>query len=91
MFSNLKRNARSVYLFIEFSASAFFSMMFVVTSLYEATAHSMFAIGQVMGGPIVAAVGSAVASLVTSSLLLVPAMFFVSRANSMSSTEPDGD
>ena len=64
----------------------------------RATVHSMFgqvdAIGQVMGGPIVAvvaAVGSAVASLVTSSLLLVPAMFFVSRANSQSRDEADGD
>jgi hypothetical protein len=50
------------------------------------------AIGQVMGGPIVAviaAVGSAVASLVTSSLLLVPAMFFVNRANSHSRDEAD--
>jgi DHA3 family tetracycline resistance protein-like MFS transporter len=37
MFSNLKLNARSVYLLIEFNASMFFSMMFVVTSLYEAT------------------------------------------------------
>src|SRR5436190_600499 len=37
MFHNLKLSARFVYLFIEFSASAFFSMMFVVTSLYEAT------------------------------------------------------
>src|SRR5689334_16206591 len=37
MFSKLMLNARFVYLFIEFSASAFFSMMFVVTSLYEAT------------------------------------------------------
>lgn len=32
-----KLNARFVYLFIEFSASMFFSMLFVVTSLYEAT------------------------------------------------------
>jgi DHA3 family tetracycline resistance protein-like MFS transporter len=62
----------------------------------RATVHSMFgqvdAIGQVMGGPIVAviaAVGSAVASLVTSSLLLVPAMFFVNRANSHSRDEAD--
>jgi hypothetical protein len=50
------------------------------------------AIGQVMGGPIVAgvaAIGSAVASLVTSSLLLTPAMFFVSRANSQSTKEAD--
>ncbi len=53
----------------------------------RATVHSMFgqvdAIGQVMGGPIVAviaSVGSAVASLVTSSLLLIPALFFVNRA-----------
>lgn len=60
-------------------------------SKIRATVHSMFgqvdAIGQVVGGPIVAiaaAVGSAVASLVTSSLLLVPAMFFVNRANSHS-------
>ena len=64
----------------------------------RATVHSMFgqvdAIGQVMGGPIVAvvaAVGSAVASLVTSSLLLVPAMFFVSQANSQSRDEADGE
>ena len=64
----------------------------------RATVHSMFgqvdAIGQVMGGPIVAvvaAVGSAVASLVTSSLLLVPAMFFVSQANSQFRDEADGE
>src|SRR5215510_6344898 len=31
-----KLDATRVYLFIEFAASAFFSMMFVVTSLYEA-------------------------------------------------------
>ncbi|HJR80140.1 MAG TPA: MFS transporter, partial [Anaerolineales bacterium] len=37
MFPDLKLNARFVYLFIEFSASACFSMMFVTTSLYEAT------------------------------------------------------
>ena len=35
--SNLKVEATKVYLFIEFSASAFFSMMFVTMSLYEAT------------------------------------------------------
>lgn len=70
-------------------------------SQVRATVHSMFgqvdAIGQVMGGPIVAviaSVASAVASLVTSGLLLIPALFFVSRANSQSangaevSTEP---
>jgi DHA3 family tetracycline resistance protein-like MFS transporter len=62
----------------------------------RATVHSMFgqvdAIGQVMGGPIVAviaAVGSAVASLVTSSLLLAPALFFIQRANSQSAMEAD--
>jgi hypothetical protein len=48
------------------------------------------AIGQVMGGPIVAgiaAVGSAVTSLVTSGLLLTPALFFIDRANSQSKEE----
>jgi DHA3 family tetracycline resistance protein-like MFS transporter len=67
-------------------------------SQVRATVHSMFgqvdAIGQVMGGPIVAviaSVGSAVASLVTSSLLLIPALFFVSRANSQSMHEVDVD
>jgi len=52
------------------------------------------AIGQVMGGPIVAVIaslGSAVASLVTSSLLLVPALFFVSRANAHSENEAEAD
>jgi DHA3 family tetracycline resistance protein-like MFS transporter len=63
-------------------------------SQVRATVHSMFgqvdAIGQVMGGPVVAviaSVGSAVASLVTSGLLLTPALFFVSRANSQSANE----
>src|SRR5262245_58745011 len=37
MFRNSKVDATRVYLFIEFTASAFFSMMFVTTSLYEAT------------------------------------------------------
>ena len=62
----------------------------------RATVHSMFgqvdAIGQVMGGPIVAviaAVGSAIASLVTSGLLLTPALFFIQRANSQSRDETD--
>ncbi|HLO13555.1 MAG TPA: MFS transporter [Anaerolineales bacterium] len=57
-------------------------------SQVRATVHSMFgqvdAIGQTLGGPIVAviaSVGSAVASLVTSSLLLTPALFFLGRAN----------
>ena len=67
-------------------------------SKVRATVHSMFgqvdAIGQVVGGPIVAviaAIGSAVASLVTSSLLLSPALFFIRRANSQSRDEADGD
>lgn len=67
-------------------------------SKVRATVHSMFgqvdAIGQVMGGPIVAgiaAVSSAVASLVTSGLLLTPALFFIGRANSQSATEADGE
>ena len=65
-------------------------------SQVRATVHSMFgqvdAIGQVMGGPIVAviaSVGSAVASLVTSGLLLTPALFFIRRANSQSKEEAD--
>ncbi|HEY9526983.1 MAG TPA: MFS transporter [Anaerolineales bacterium] len=60
----------------------------------RATVHSMFgqvdAIGQVMGGPIVAgiaSVGSAIAALVTSGLLLTPALFFIDRANSQSKEE----
>ncbi|MCK7537753.1 MAG: hypothetical protein MZV63_45780 [Marinilabiliales bacterium] len=43
--------------------------------------------GRLLGGPIVAviaSVGSAVASLVTSGLLLTPALFFIRRANSQS-------
>jgi len=67
-------------------------------SKVRATIHSMFgqvdAIGQVLGGPIVAAiaaVSSAVTSLVTSGLLLTPAMFFVSRANSQSTDEADAE
>ena len=50
----------------------------------RATVHSMFgqvdAIGQVLGGPVVAgiaSIGSAVASLVTSGLLLTPALYIV--------------
>ena len=65
-------------------------------SKVRATVHSMFgqvdAIGQVLGGPLVAAIAaisSAVASLVTSGLLLTPALFFVSRANSKSENEAD--
>lgn len=66
-------------------------------SRVRATVHSMFgqvdAIGQMLGGPIVAlvaAVGSAVASLVTSSLLLTPALFFIQRANTQSASEAEG-
>jgi DHA3 family tetracycline resistance protein-like MFS transporter len=65
-------------------------------SQVRATVHSMFgqvdAIGQVLGGPLVAAiasVGSAIASLVTSGLLLTPALFFIGRANSQSRDEMD--
>jgi MFS transporter, DHA3 family, tetracycline resistance protein len=67
-------------------------------SQVRATVHSMFgqvdAIGQVMGGPVVAviaSVGSAVASLVTSGLLLTPALFFIGRANSHSADEADAE
>ena len=67
-------------------------------SQVRATVHSMFgqvdAIGQVIGGPIVAgiaSIGSAVASLVTSGLLLTPALFFIGRANSRSSDEAPAD
>jgi len=67
-------------------------------SQVRATVHSMFgqvdAIGQVFGGPVVAviaSVGSAVASLVTSGLLLTPALFFISRANSQSGNEAEAE
>jgi hypothetical protein len=60
----------------------------------RATVHSMFgqvdAIGQTLGGPVVAVIasaGSAVASLVTSGLMLLPALYFVSRANSQSAQD----
>jgi DHA3 family tetracycline resistance protein-like MFS transporter len=65
-------------------------------SQVRATVHSMFgqvdAIGQVLGGPMVAGIatmGSAVASLVTSGLLLTPALFFIGRANTESESEAD--
>jgi MFS transporter, DHA3 family, tetracycline resistance protein len=67
-------------------------------SKVRATVHSMFgqvdAVGQMLGGPIVAVIaafGSAVASLVTSSLLLTPALFFINRANSQPADETDGE
>jgi len=67
-------------------------------SQVRATVHSMFgqvdAIGQVLGGPIVAviaSVGSAVASLVTSGLFLTPALFFIGRANARSREEAEAE
>ena len=67
-------------------------------SKVRATVHSMFgqvdAVGQMLGGPVVAVIaafGSAVASLVTSSLLLTPALFFINRANSQSAKEADAE
>src|SRR4026208_1003190 len=50
MFRNLKLNPRSVYLFIEFSASAFFGMMFVTTSLYEATVAGLTPVQLILVG-----------------------------------------
>src|SRR5512145_2478003 len=50
MFSTLKLNARLVYLFIEFSASAFFSMMFVSMSLYEATVAGLTPVQLILVG-----------------------------------------
>ena len=50
MFSNLKLDAIKVYLFIEFSASAFFAMMFVTTSLYEATVAGLTPVQLVLVG-----------------------------------------
>lgn len=45
-----KLNATKVYLFIEFTASAFFAMMFVTTSLYEATTASLTPLQLVLVG-----------------------------------------
>ncbi|HKI55139.1 MAG TPA: MFS transporter, partial [Anaerolineales bacterium] len=50
MFPNLKLTARSVYIFIEFSASMFFAMMFVVTSLYEATVAGLTPVQLILVG-----------------------------------------
>lgn len=47
---NLKVDATKVYLFIEFSASAFFSMMFVTMSLYEATVAGLSPLQLVLVG-----------------------------------------
>jgi DHA3 family tetracycline resistance protein-like MFS transporter len=45
-----KLDATKVYLFIEFSASAFFSMMFVTASLYEATVAGLTPLQLVLVG-----------------------------------------
>ncbi len=65
-------------------------------SQVRATVHSLFgqvdAIGQVLGGPLVALIaslGSAVAALVTSGLFLSPALFFIGRANAQSRDEAE--
>lgn len=50
MFQNLKWEASKVYLFIEFSASVFFSMMFVTMSLYEATVAGLTPLQLVLVG-----------------------------------------
>ena len=50
MFSNLKLNARTVYIFIEFSASVFFAMMFTVTSLYEVTVAGLTPVQLILVG-----------------------------------------
>jgi DHA3 family tetracycline resistance protein-like MFS transporter len=63
-------------------------------SKVRATVHSMFgqvdAIGQIAGGPLVAgiaAIGSVVASITASGLLLLPAIPLIARANSQSKQE----
>ncbi|MCK7537752.1 MAG: hypothetical protein MZV63_45775 [Marinilabiliales bacterium] len=43
-------NARTVYVFIEFSASIFFAMMFTVTSLYEATVAGLTPVQLILVG-----------------------------------------
>ena len=50
MFSNIKPNALLVYLFIEFSGSMFFGMMFVTTSLYEATVAGLTPVQLILVG-----------------------------------------
>ena len=52
MFSNLKLNARTVYIFVEFSASVFFAMMFTVTSLYEATVAGLTPVQLILVGTV---------------------------------------
>ncbi len=53
--SKSRLNATAVYLFIEFAASASFSMMFVVTSLYEATVAGLSPLQLVLVGTTVEA------------------------------------
>lgn len=55
MFRSLKLDATKVYLFIEFTASAFFSMMFVTMSLYEATVAGLTPLQLVLVGTTVEA------------------------------------
>lgn len=50
MFHNSKLDATKVYLFIEFTASTFFAMMFVTISLYEATVAGLSAVQLVLVG-----------------------------------------
>jgi DHA3 family tetracycline resistance protein-like MFS transporter len=50
MFRDLKLDATRVYLFIEFAASALFSMIFVVGSLYEATVAGLTPLQLVLVG-----------------------------------------
>src|ERR1051325_6773468 len=50
IFKFTKLKPRFVYLFIEFSASMFFSMMFVVTSLYEATVAGLTPVQLILVG-----------------------------------------
>lgn len=55
MLDHLKVDATKVYLFIEFAASAFFSMMFVTMSLYEATVAGLTPLQLVLVGTTVEA------------------------------------
>jgi MFS transporter, DHA3 family, tetracycline resistance protein len=55
MFPNFKVDATKVYLFIEFTASAFFSMIFVTMSLYEATVAGLNPVQLVLVGTTVEA------------------------------------
>src|SRR5215510_9032600 len=50
MFNKLKSDPTRVYLFIEVSASMCFSMMFVVTSLYEATVAGLTPVQLILVG-----------------------------------------